>query len=436
MAMKKTQSLHHLLSILVAAAAPLSAACGQSGQTLLPETATCPSFGGGAEYAPFTPAAGVDGVAIANLNERTQTIAPIGAPCKTAKDVAACNTKVKQRLADTATTTGWSVGGGQAGSTTYLGVVTRGDDVQTITTLANLQAAIAPIHTTEQALSMAYLAGHYPSCTSGNVRTDADGFTVRAVDGGCGGPEYEYTYKVTTDGTVTETSHDKIGDGNPNCVEGRRPAGLDVAPSAGWLRSVSEHLREVAFMETAAIWAFDELCADLKRVGAPLSLQARAAQAREDEVAHACIMHAELQRRGLTPRTSVAPPPRTQSLLELARLNATEGCVRETYGALLANHQGAYATDPALRRAFTRIARDEAEHAELSLDLGAWLDTQLSADERAEVARAKADAVIALFEECARLDASKEVREEAGMPTARVAQMMLSGLCRALDLAA
>ncbi len=434
--MKKAQSLHHLLSVLVAAAAPFSAACGHAGGTPLPESATCPSFSGGAEYAPFTPAAGIDGVAIANVNERTATISPIGAPCKTAKDMTACNTKVKQRLADTATSTGWSVGGGQLGSTTYFGVVTRGDDVQTIATLADLQVAIAPIHTKEQALSMAYLAGHYPSCESGNVRTDADGFTVRAVDGGCGAPEYELTYKVSTDGTVAETSKTKIGDGDPNCVEGRRPAGLDAAPSAGWLVSVNEHLREVAFMETAAIWAFDELCADLERVGAPLSLQARAAQAREDEVAHACIMHVELHRRGQSPRTAVAPPARQLSLLELARLNATEGCVRETYGALLANHQGAYASDPALRRAFTRIARDEAEHAELSLDLGTWLDTQLSSEERAEVARAKQEAVVALFEECARLDASKEVREEAGMPTAQVAQMMLSGLCIALDLAA
>ncbi len=321
-------------------------------------------------------------------------------------------------------------------STTYLGVVTRGDDVQTITTLADLEVAVAPIQTKEQALPMAYLAGHYPSCSSGNVRTDADGFTVRAVEGGCGGPEYEYTYKVSPDGTVAESSKTKIADGDPNCVEGRRPAGLDVAPSAGWLVSVSEHLRAVAFMETAAIWAFDELCADLKRHGAPLDLQARAAQAREDEVANACIMHAELERRGLSAPTSVAPPSRALSLLELARLNATEGCVRETYGALLANHQGAYATDPALRRAFTRIARDEAEHAELSLDLATWLDTKLSAEERADVARAKEDAVVALFEECSRLDASAEVREEAGMPTARVAQMMLSGLCRALDLAA
>ena len=133
---------------------------------------------------------------------------------------------------------------------------------------------------------------------------------------------------------------------------------------------------------------------------------------------------------------SVAPPPRALSLLELARLNATEGCVRETYGALLAAHQGAYATDLALRDAFSRIARDEAEHAQLSLDLAAWLDTQLSAEERAEVLRAKEEAIAALFLECARLDASTEVREQAGMPTARAAQMMLSGLCRALDLAA
>ena len=53
--------------------------------------------------------------------------------------------------------------------------------------------------------------------------------------------------------------------------------------------------------------------------------------------------------------------------VEIARENAEEGCVRETFGALLAAHQAAYACDPEVREVMTRIAGDELRHAALAL---------------------------------------------------------------------
>jgi hypothetical protein len=49
-------------------------------------------------------------------------------------------------------------------------------------------------------------------------------------------------------------------------------------------------------------------------------------------------------------------PHAEQSLEELATDNAVEGCVRETFAALLAVHQSEHGTDPSIREAFGSIA--------------------------------------------------------------------------------
>ena len=88
------------------------------------------------------------------------------------------------------------------------------------------------------------------------------------------------------------------------------------------------------------------------------------------------------------------PPPFSEeryalrSTFELAIDNAIEGCVNETFGALVLHVQALTAEDARLRVAFANIANDEAHHAELSHDLAAWLDARLSSAERAAVDRA------------------------------------------------
>jgi cell division septum initiation protein DivIVA len=49
-----------------------------------------------------------------------------------------------------------------------------------------------------------------------------------------------------------------------------------------------------------------------------------------------------------------------------------EGCVNETIAALTASEQARAATDPALRAILERIARDEADHAELAWRFVDW----------------------------------------------------------------
>ncbi len=71
----------------------------------------------------------------------------------------------------------------------------------------------------------------------------------------------------------------------------------------------------------------------------------------------------------LAVRTDLRELPTLESL---ALENAREGCVGEAWGAIEAHAQAALAEEPGLRGVMASIARDEAMHALLSLDLDAW----------------------------------------------------------------
>jgi hypothetical protein len=121
----------------------------------------------------------------------------------------------------------------------------------------------------------------------------------------------------------------------------------------------------------------------------------------------------------------------TRTLAEIAVENAVEGCVRETYGAVVAVYQSFAAADRRVRAAMKAIATDEARHAALAWRVGAWIDLRLSAADKRHVAKASRAAV----EEIGRLidsDPPASVRRFAGLPAPREARRMFSGLCAGL----
>ena len=154
----------------------------------------------------------------------------------------------------------------------------------------------------------------------------------------------------------------------------------------------------------------------------------RARRARAEEIDHARdTARLARQHGGVVPPLSV-PDMSRRTLLAVALENAVEGCVRETYGALVAAFQAERAA-PELRPLLRRIARDEASHAELAHDVARWLERKLTPAERAEVAQARADALATLAESLAQEPAADVVRV-AGMPTSREARALLDGLDR------
>jgi hypothetical protein len=101
-------------------------------------------------------------------------------------------------------------------------------------------------------------------------------------------------------------------------------------------------------------------------------------------------MTASLARRyGAVPVSHAVKSLQVRELECIAVENVIEGCVRETFGALVATWQGMTAEDPLVRAAMARIARDETRHAALAFQIDAWLRTRLDSSARARVRDAR-----------------------------------------------
>jgi hypothetical protein len=176
---------------------------------------------------------------------------------------------------------------------------------------------------------------------------------------------------------------------------GRRPRGLRD-PRARRRSVVGDHFGALAHMEAASVRAFRDLERDLARLGAPEELRAAAVRAASDERRHARAMR-RLSRRfgGEAPRPRVRklPPP---SLLGVLLEGAREGCVAETYGALLATWQAQRAEDPWIRRTMRAVAGDETRHAALAWEVLRWGRPLLGERDRVRLDRALEAALASL----------------------------------------
>ena len=214
------------------------------------------------------------------------------------------------------------------------------------------------------------------------------------------------------------------------CGVGRVPSDTAPCPLG---ETVAERVARQAYYEAASVIAFERLASTLESASAPRALIDRARAAAADEARHASLF-AELAAKlgaaplALTYRTT-AP-----TLLEIALENAAEGCVRETFGALVTLHQAEHAESAELRAAFAAIAEDEAEHAALSWELKAWFDTQLDAGERALVDDAYTQALASARRETVATPDAPGLA--LGLPTPARAMRMLDTLIDVMASAA
>ena len=169
------------------------------------------------------------------------------------------------------------------------------------------------------------------------------------------------------------------------CVGGRRPAGYRPRPCNP---AVGAYLAEQAALEAASVRAFRDLAADLTAHRAPAAFRRAALHAAHDEIRHARTCDALARRHAARPRYTRIAPAARRTLAELALDNAVEGCVRETFGAVVAGYQARVAADRAIRTAMRGIWRDEAEHAALSWRLHRWLAPRLAPSTRIAIADA------------------------------------------------
>jgi hypothetical protein len=207
---------------------------------------------------------------------------------------------------------------------------------------------------------------------------------------------------------------------------GRRPRGFVPSRVLG-NNPTARYLTRCAQLEAASIDAFEILGAELKGFGAPRRLVRSARRAARDEIRHARTMTALAGRQGATAKGQKVKCGPRRSLRAVAIENAVEGCVRETYGAVVAMWQAQTAADPRVRRAMRRIGADEAQHAQLAWDVQRWADAKLSPTARRAVERARQDALVTLRAELQQSPAAPVARA-LGLPPSPQALTLLDRL--------
>jgi hypothetical protein len=228
-----------------------------------------------------------------------------------------------------------------------------------------------------------------------------------------------------------------LGDGGANTVQcyfdsgygcgaGRRPCGLRPRRTAA-AHDLGGWFAESARMEAASVDAFFVLVGELGAHAAPDELVRRALAAAADEERHTRVMLSLMDRYGGTyepPRVDVRED---RSLEAIALENAVEGCIEESFAALVAAWQAEHATDTVVRAAMKQIAEDEARHADLAWDVHEWIMARLDPAGRARVHLA--------MDRAARRTRELPSDPRAGIPSARVIRTLTESLDRLLWVA-
>ena len=284
-----------------------------------------------------------------------QIVDAFGEPCGGATDRATCEEAYAMLPYDS------EFYSGGFGEDVYRSVAYgRGDEVGAVGTDEGLLEFLGTIDAPGDAALLAILRNHTLVCGAGNdVGERPDGtFTLHTISGGCNVDTEEHMLIVHPDGTIETAVSELIEKGDPGCAIGRLPGGhcRPVRRRAS-ASAVGAFLAQVAELEASAVTAFRQLAVELRLHRAPSPMLRTALRSASDEVRHARSMGAHAGRYGgrpVRPRTrGWAPRP----LVEVAMDNAAEGCVRETFGALVAHVQARRAADPMLRRALSRIRR-------------------------------------------------------------------------------
>ena len=206
------------------------------------------------------------------------------------------------------------------------------------------------------------------------------------------------------------------------CVGGRAPAGLAAARAHGD-SAVGRYFAQTAHAEAASVPAFRRLRAELRSFGAPAALLDACTVAARDEIRHARSATRLARRFGATPPPVELTPPRPRSVMALAIENVREGCVAETFAALVAMWQRTVVADVDVRGHFDSVVPDEARHAELAWAMNLWLRDRLSAAERAHLHAVRSEA-LARVAVAVNVAPDAELLRVAGVPAPAVARAL------------
>ncbi len=360
----------------------------------------------------------------------TEVLATDGSLCAKAVDKAACQAAYDAIV--TPFVTGCVGDGGGCAPVTYV-IVNRGDDVKALRTTGEVSSYLGDTSTPTEATLLATVAGFSPLCSAASPRRLGDGaYEVLTIETSPCGPITKRGFVLRVEkagGSVAVLSTVALEYGGVAC--GRRPAGLSEVASFEGETDAGRFFARCAHLEHASVTAFRALASELRALGAPEPLIAMAEQSARDEIRHT-RMTARLARRfGAEAVPSEVVPAASRTLFDIALENMREGCVGESYGALLAEWQSRHASDSEVRAVMRAIARDEARHAELAWATHDFLVISLTSEQRAELEAARTEAVASL-RRAAKEEPADDLIRIAGLPSAGNAARLLDAIDSAL----
>ena len=223
------------------------------------------------------------------------------------------------------------------------------------------------------------------------------------------------------------------GTSHPSCpVPGRRPGALAAPAPTRAASRAGAWLARAAWFEAASVHAFVQLAGELEHHGAPPALVRWALASAADEVRHTTLMTGLALRHGARPPCPEVARVPARTLAALALDNAVEGCVHETWAAVVAAWQARHAHDPQVRAIFAAIAEDELRHAALAWAIDRWLAPRLDDATRAAIAVARAHAAHALGAELLADDDADAALAALGLPDPHQGRALLDRARRAL----
>jgi rubrerythrin len=187
----------------------------------------------------------------------------------------------------------------------------------------------------------------------------------------------------------------------------------------------------MAHNEAASVVSFVRLQGELAAHGAPADLLEQVRRAARDEVRHARVMGRLARNHGAQPVRPTHVDVGVRPLAEIARENAIEGCVAETWSALLCTWQARHSVDPEIAAALRQIAVDETRHAELAWSLAAWMRGRLDAATNASI-DAEREAAAATLVPSLEITMGASARAALGLPSTEAARILASGLQAAM----
>lgn len=286
---------------------------------------------------------------------------------------------------------------------------------------------------------MATLLGSIDTLSEARIVGDLHGFTCRrAGQRGssfqivssdlvslCPVRQQEVLYQIDPDATVHELDRGDT-DEQSSCV-GRRPAGLVRSGGPMFGSAYGRYWAAAAELEAASVASFRILARELGAHRAPKGLIQRALAAGTDEIRHAHAMSRLARQWGAIPRLRRVRRMPVRSLSEIASENLREGCVVETWGALVGHHQASAARSRTVRQIMRAIAQDETRHAALSWDVQRWLESRLSEKERRRLA-ADRDGAVSQLRAHIGASVARDLEAALGLPSATVADRLFRRL--------